>query len=536
MISFKQILRILLTCAAVTAVTACGGATTALPAPTARPLATSTPPEATGASTAEETILRVGLPFLSRSPASPRGGFGAIRWGVGETLFRLSADDLKPEPWLATGATQIDEKTWEITLREGVKFHNGASMDAAAVKASLERAIGESGAAKALLDIARIDVKDPLTVTIVTNAPSPIMPGLLTGTTTTIVDAAAAETMGDAFTERPVLTGPFKVEKFQQEKEMVVVRHDQYWGPSPSAHRVKFIYLPDGNSRVLALQSGDIDIADYIAPESVTVVKNSPKLVVRAAAPVSLEFMYLNHRREPWKDARVRQAIALSIDREGLVKAVMQGRGIVAAGPFPPAVLACPQLRKHTLDPAKAKQLMAQAGYRDEDGDGYLEKDGQPLAMTLLTYPQRPELTPMAETIQASLKTLGIKVNIRVTEGIDAALEQGDWDGGMYFNNMTVTGDPYRALLQFFSTGGSANFGGYSSPRVDELTRQVGQAAARPEREQLACAASQAIIDEVAVVPLLYPNFNYGVSSKVVGFDEPHPFWLYFVDSGTGKR
>jgi len=246
--------------------------------------------------------------------------------------------------------------------------------------------------------------------------------------------------------------------------------------------------------------------------------------------------MYLNHRREPWQDAKVRQAIAIAINREALVEAVLQGRATGANGPFPPAVLECDQLRGHTLDIAQAKQLLAEAGYQDTDGDGILEKDGQILTLDLLTYPQRPELTPMAETIQASLKTVGIKVSIRVTEGIDGALEQGDWDGGMYFNNMTVTGDPYRSLLQFFTTGGSANFGGYSSPQVDELTRQVGQATDRQAREQLACDASQAIIDEVAVVPLLYPNFNYGISNEVVGFDQPHPFWLYFIDSNIGKR
>ena len=508
---------------------ACGGS--AEPAAT-QPLQA----QATAIPKAEETILRVGTPFLSRSPATPRGGFGAIRFGIGETLFKLSKDELKAEPWLATGAQRQDDNTWEISIRQGVKFHNGVVMDAAAVKGSLERAITESGSAKALLDIAKMEVKDSLTLIIVTNEPSPILPGLLSGTTTTVVDAVAAAAMGDAFLEKPVMTGPFKVEKFQLDKELVVVRHGEYWGPSPQLDRVKFIILSDGNSRLLALQSGDIDIADYIPSESVTVVKSAPGLEVRSAAPVSLEFMYINHRREHLQDAKVRLAIALAINREALVEAVLQGRATPAIGTFPPAVLQCDQLRGHTLDIAKAKQLLAEAGYQDTDGNGILEKDGQILTLDLLTYPQRPELTPMAETIQASLKTVGIKVNIRVTEGIDGALEQGDWDGGMYFNNMTVTGDPYRSLLQFFTTGGSANFGGYSSPQVDELTRQVGQATDRQAREQLACTASQTIIDEVAVVPLLYPNFNYGISNEVVGFDDPHPFWLYFVDSQIGKR
>jgi peptide/nickel transport system substrate-binding protein len=454
---------------------------------------------------------------------------------VAETLFKLGKD-LKLEPWLATGARKLDEKTWEITLRQGVKFHNGAIMDATAVKASLERAIAKSPSARAVLDIARIEVKDPSTVMMVTNGPSPILPALLAELTVGIVDAVAAKAMGDAFTERPVLTGPFKAERFQLDKEFVVVRHNEYWGSPPLLDRVIFLYVPDNNSRVLALQSGDIDLAWYISPEGVATVKSDPKLTVRAGVPVALSFMYLNHRRGPWKDLRVRQAIALAVDREALVTGVVQGQGSVAVGPLPPIMMSCHELRGYPFDPAKARQLLAQAGYQDKDGDGYVEKEGQALTMTLLTSRQRAELVPMAEAIQASLKGIGIKVDVRLVENINTALQQGDWDGGMDLNNMVTTGDPHWALSQFFTTGGSAKRGGFSSPRVDELTRQVGEATDRQTREQLACTAAQAVVDELPVVPLLYPSWHYGVSRKVVGFDEPHPFFVYFMDNKIGKR
>jgi peptide/nickel transport system substrate-binding protein len=483
-----------------------------------------------------ERVLRVGLPFLfTNQPPDPAkgGGFELIETGLGETLFKLG-QDLRPEPWLAAGAEQLDEKTWEITLRQGVKFHNGVLVDAAAVKASLEWAITKSPTAKALLDIASIAVKEPLTLTIVTNNPSPVLPGMLTDPSSVILDAAAAGARGEEIPANPVLTGPFKWEQFRQDQELVVVRHPEYWGPPPQVERVIFLYIPDNNSRVLALQSGDIDIASYIAPESVPTVENTPDLAVVPAAPVALEFMYLNHRREPWQDVRVREAIALAINREALVNAIMQGLAAAATGPFPPAFLMCSQVQGHPFNPLKAKQLLAEAGYLDTDSDGFMERDGQPLTMTLLTYRQRPELPPMAEAIQGNLKTIGIKAEVQVVEQIDAALEGTNWDGGMYFNNMTTTGDPYWALSQFFATGGDANWGGYSSPRVDELTRQVGQATDRQVREQLACDASQTIVDEVAVVPLLYPNFNYGISRAVVGFDKPHPFFLYFMDHKIG--
>jgi len=512
--------------------TACGSAAT--PAPASTPATTI---EARGSSTSKEITLRVGLEFLFTQPPDPAkgGGMGLIKMGLGETLFK-QGKDLKTEPWLATEARQLDEKTWDITLRQGVKFHNGAIMDATAVKASLERAIAKSPTAKARLDIAQIGLKNPFTLTITTNNPSPILPGLLTDPSSVIVEATAAEALGDAFAERPVLTGPFKVERYQQDKELVAVRHVEHWGPQPSVDRAIFKYIPDNNSRVLALQSGDIDIASYIAPESVPTVKNAPNLAVVSAAPVALEFIMLNHQREPWKDLRVRLAISLAIDRAALVKAVMQGQGAPATGPFPPRMLPCNQIREHPFNPAKARQLLGEAGYQDKDGDGFVDKDGQTLTMTLLTYRQRPELVPMAEAVQGSLKSIGIKVTVRLVEQITAALQQGDWDGGMYFNNMITTGDPHWALSRFFVTGGEANHGGYSNSGVDETSRRVGQATDRQTREQLACTASQAIVDDVAVVPLLYPNFNYGISKRVTGFDEPHPFWQYLMHDKIGKQ
>jgi len=300
---------------------------------------------------------------------------------------------------------------------------------------------------------------------------------------------------------------------------------------------VVFSVLPDNTTRVLSLQSGDIDIAHYVAPESVATLNTSSNLAVATAPPVALAYMYINHRRGPWQDLRVRQAIAQAVDREALVRAVMQGQAIAATGPFPPSVLDCgSRVKGQPFNPGQARQLLAQAGYQDSSGDGYLDKDGQTLVMTLVTYRQRPELVPIAETIQASLKNICIKVEVRMVENINNALAQSDWDGGMYFNNMATTGDPYWGLSQFFVTGGPANRGGFSSAKVDALAQQVSQTSLRQTRQQLACEASQAVVDEVATVPLLYPNFNYGVSRQVTGFGSPHPFFLYFLDSTLGKR
>lgn len=519
-------------------VTACAGAASDVPVPTPVSDSSQQPSGATTikrtpSSPSEEVTLKVGTGFLSA--IAPPTRTTAVAMGLGETLFHLG-EGYRPVPWLATGAKNLDEKTWEISLRQGVKFHNGVEMDATAVKASLERAFQESASIKALLNTASIEVKDANTLTIVTNRPSPILPSLLTAGRTAIVEIGAAQSMGKAFNEKPVLTGPFKVERFQSGKELVAVRNDDYWGDRPLVDRLVVTHIADNNSLVLALQAGDIDIARGIPPHSVEPLEAHPDVVVRHPVQFQLNFMFLNTQSETMKDVRVRQAIAHAINRGALVKGVMLGQAIPAVGPFPPNFLSCDGLLGRAFEPPVARELLATAGYEDPNGDGLLKKNGQPLEITLLTYGQGGFLPPMAEAIQVMLKDIGMKVTIRTVERIDAVLEEGDWDASMFNNNMVHTGDPYGTLFSFADPSSYLNKSNYQNPRLDELLTQMYPLADREERRRAGCRASQEIIDDVPVVPILHQNYDYGVSKSVIGFDNPYPYFLYLIDSSIGKR
>jgi len=476
------------------------------------------------------------MAFLD-SPPDPAagGGFQSVRTGLAETLFRLN-HRLEPEGWLALSAERPQPLTWELALRPNVTFHDGAPMTAEAVKASLERALSKPSAPGALLDIARIQTKGAATLAIETNGPVPTLPGLLSDPSFAIVNAAAAAQQGEAFADRPVMTGPYKVVSFQSASELVVARHEQHWGGRPASPRVVFSYLPDASSRALALQAGDIDIADYVSPESVTTLQANGGLEVRAGESVSLVFLYLNQRREPWQDVRVRRAVASALGREALTKAALQGRGSPAQGMFPPSMLRCEGTPLTPPQVDRARQLLAESGFTETDSEGYLLRRGQPLTMTLLTYRQRPELPLVAEAAQASLKAIGVRVTVRMVESIGPALRQPDWDAATYFNNMATTGDPYWALWQFFSSGGSANAGGYANAKVDVQVQDLARLNDRAARLQAGCAAAQLAVEDVAVVPLMHPLYNYGVSKAVTGFDRPHPFFMYLMDGGVGRR
>jgi len=486
---------------------------------------------------AATNTLRIATPFLS-TPMDPiqGGSFYTVQWGFGETLLRLDAT-FQPVPWLAEQLTPLDETQWEIKLRAGVTFHDGAPMDATAVKASLERAVENNATAKQLLDAQAITVVDDLTLIITTNTPNLRMPGVLTEPTTVILNAAAALAQGDEqFGLKPIMTGPFAVVETVIGQSVKLRRYDRYWGGAAKLDAIEIVVLADADARMLALQSGEADIAADIRPESVTVAEADPNLNVVLASPVATIFMYINQHKPIWQDPKLRQVLAYATpDRNALVKTVLRDQGIPGLGPIPPTILACDNLQATPPDLEKAKQLLAEAGYVDSDGDGVVEKDGQPLALIAISYPQRASLTPTSEIIQANLQEIGIGMEIRSVENIDATLKEADWDIGMYFNNMAATGDPYGPLANFYTKDGAANRGGYLNAAVEAQIAELRDIPALDQRRAKACEISQALLDDTAIVPLFYPFYPYGVSTQVAGFTEAHPYFLYFLNNTISK-
>jgi len=144
----------------------------------------------------EERVLKVAMTFLDEPPDPYQAGWLAVPTGLAETLFKQDGN-LNIEPWLASKAVQVESTVWEITLRDGVKFHNGVSMDAEKVKGSLDLALLRRPGTRVLLDIDRIEVKDRLTLVIHTNSPNPVLPGLLTNQNTSIADPSTVPTSVD---------------------------------------------------------------------------------------------------------------------------------------------------------------------------------------------------------------------------------------------------------------------------------------------------------------------------------------------------
>ena len=542
------------------AIAACGGSTTATPTTsnTSSASDTSGASDASGASggagygssggygssdtsattstsndSDEERVLHVALTWLDEPPDPYQAGWLAVPTGLAETLFKQD-ESLNTAPWLATGAIQVEPTAWEISLREGVKFHNRVLMDAAKVKGSLDLALLRRPGTVLLLDLDRIEVKDPLTVVLHTNSPNPVLPGLLTNENTSIADPDTVPASKDESAEFAAMTGPYKLVSFTADQKMSVVAHTDYWQGTPALDRVEYVAFNQSDTRLIALQSGDVDVSVNLSPQGALVVGNDSSLEVRIAAPAGMLFMFVNHESPTMQDPVVRRAIAIAIDRQSMASGVADGHAIPAESIFPPGFISCQSTTEFSFDPEAARQLLADAGYQDEDGDGIVEKDGKALELVLQTYPEQPLLPPMLEAVQSMLNDIGVGAKVQIVEWTLSS--QGGYDLFGFSNDTTTTGDPGWALNRQFLTGGDENRGNFSNPGVDELIGQLSSASDKDERTRIACDALQAGNDEVALIPVMFPTRIFGISDVVDWTSGPQAARIYFIDHLIGLK
>ncbi len=488
----------------------------------------------------DRPTVNAGVIWLD-SPFDPvLGGWVASQSGMSENLFRLSPTNFRPEPWLATEATHVDPLTWEIKLRSGVRFHNGAAMDAEAVKASLERTIRLSEASADSLGIDAIVVNDEQTITITTLEPRPTLPGLLTTPGLAITDAAAADAAGEGnFLHAGALTGPYIPTEYIQKERLSSVANDDYWGGIPPLAGIEHVAIPDTNSRELALQAGDIDVAVNISPEGAQTIDAHPELQSRTAGFGTAAVMWwVNFERPAMADPLVRRAVSLAIDRESIAGLVAPaGSGSFAELLLPEALVSCPGVNAPAYDTAQARDLLAEAGYVDTDGDGFVDKNGQPLEIVIGGYPQRFQLPIMAEAAQAMLADVGIKAKVLITEW--SVVKESGWDLFGWYNNVVDTGDPILNISKFVgvsadaSGSGANNYGHFHSAELENIISSAADVSDPGQRQEIACRALDIVASETALLPVAHAYLVYGVNERVATF-EPHPTNLYFFDHRIG--
>jgi peptide/nickel transport system substrate-binding protein len=434
--------------------------------------------------------------------------------GLCDKLFDLN-EKLEIVPQLATGYEWADPVTLIIHLRQGVTFHNGEVLDAAAVKYTLERGLTLPGSFRRseISSIDHVEVVDPATVKIVLKSPSAPFLSQLTDRAGMILPPKATEAAGKDFSQAPVCSGPFKfVERVAQDR-IVLDRYPGYWDAA-SIHFDRVIYQPMPESSVLLanLRSGTVDLAERVLPTDVARVKADPRLRIvtsPALGYVGITFNLGNGDRAKTpigQDKLLRQAFDAAIDRQAVVDVVFSGmytpnaQAVSPASPYYIAAVPPPP-----RDLAKARALIKQSGVPTP-------------IMVRMNVPNTPDNAQAAEVIQAMAQEAGFDVKINLIEFASSlqAANRGDFEA--YLIGWSGRADPDGNMFSFLATGAGQNDGHYSNAVVDGALTAARNSVDPATRRADYTTVLHQLRDDLPLIYLFSPVNIVGMSAKLTGF------------------
>ncbi|PAF20570.1 ABC transporter substrate-binding protein [Terribacillus saccharophilus] len=430
-----------------------------------------------------------------------------LRAGLTETLVKLNEETLTIEPWLAESWEGTNEgKEWTIQLREDISFQNGQPMDAEAVKASLERSMKDNVAIQNALKIDSIEA-DGMTLHISNTQPFPEFVSELVNPNTSIIDVEAGD-----FVNNPIGTGPFKLDSFTPGSKLELVRNEDYWDETAKLDSVTFSFNEDANARSLALESGNADVVFRPEVESIETLEAKEGIKVESTETFRVHQMTMNLERESLKDVNVRKAVDALINRDEIVDSVLLGYAQSAKGPFPDSLPFAPTYSDRETGAEVAKEYLEKAGYSLQDGK--MQKDGEPLEFTLLTYSARADLPLIAQIFQSDAKKLGIDVELRQIEIPEEYMASNrDWDLATYSNLTAPRGDAGYYLNATYHPDGALNFSGANEPELTKIIDQLNVTVDMDKRSELAEEAANYVDENQINSFVLYPD-------TLVAYDE----------------
>lgn len=454
-------------------------------------------------------------------------GMFPLNANVYETLVTLSPT-YQIEPGLATKWEFKAPNTYRFTLRSGVKFHDGTALTAKDVKAVMDR-MATAGGGTVGVDEKSAVVVDDQTIDITPKRVN------LRALQQLVHPSWGIHKAGSDVVAKPVGTGPFKFVSYAKADRLVVEANPDYWGAKPTLKKVTWRFIPDPNTRVLALQAGEVQAVIELPRESAKTVATGD-LRVATSKVGAYEAIYVNIRgKAPYDlggDKAVREALAYAIDKQSVVTNVWQGNAEVSQTMIPPDILGASKsgVKGTNRDVAKAKKILDDAGWK-AGGDGIREKGGRKLVLTMIVGYPSPEIhKPMPEFAQAQLKEIGIDLKI-VTTPDTAAYEKrlaSGAEGDLWVEAGSQNdGNPcFLPDLLFASPvpGGdeeSNMYGNAFAPgaKFDDAIKQCRESTTVEDVQKAASGAMKLLIDdEFVVIPLAGTFRLYGLSSKVLDF------------------
>ena len=435
---------------------------------------------------------------------------------------------------MAESWSNIDNLTWEVKLRKGVTFHDGSPFTAEDVVFSLERApnVPNSTAsfAQSVANIERMEIVDDHTIRFTSKSPHPLFVESI-GTVYIVSKAAVEGKESDDFNSgsAAIGTGPYKFVSWSPGDRLTLQRNDDYWGEKPAYANVTMRFISNDAARVAALLSGAVDLIDLVPPADLPSLRGNAELKVYDTPTVRLIYLALNQQDDaphltdlagnalssnPFKDARVREAVSLMIDRQAIIDRLLYGAGEPAGQIVPQGVFGYnPDIGVPQANVDRAKALLTEAGYPDGFGVTIHSSNDR--------FSQDAEL---AQILGQFLARGGLKVNAVETLPYSVYSKDAGKNayGAFVFSYGNSTGESSRGLLSAIhsydkdGTGnGTLNRFRYSNPEFDEAVRAAAAIFDPAEREAALQSAAALAATDTPVVPLYFQALSWASKASV---------------------
>ena len=460
-----------------------------------------------------------------------------------ETLVILG-QGMQIHQGLATHWNQSADATEvTFTLRQGVTFHNGDPLDAAAVKAHFDRMKGDvSGSQTALIatNYQDTEVIDDYTVKLTFSAPVPDILIDLAAPGAAITNAAAVEALGDDAGRQPIGTGPFIFEEWVEGSHISLVRNpDWTWGAfsfygttGPArAERVVFRFIPDEQARTAALSTGEIHFLDLVPFQNIAPLEALDGITVEGfSLPGLPQVNYINPNISPTSDIRVRQAILHAVDQDAMVQAVFFGRAPRAYGPLSSDFAEYDPIVEtyYPYDPDLSVELLEEAGWALDD-DGIRRKGGETLRARII---ENRSWNPWVTLLQAQLGEIGFDAEVITLEGGGYFQQTGETQYELASMG-DVFGSPATLRRDFHSSSvgpGNINVGHIADSELDALLDAASTEVNLGKRAEILSEVQRYIMDQAYIVPIIELHFFTAFSNALSGFSvDGTGFYKYFA-------
>ena len=432
--------------------------------------------------------------------------------------------DLEPEAWAAESWTQEDGgRVLRFTLRKGILWEDGVELTAEDVAFTYRLVTDPATAspyADDFLQIKEFKVLDRYTFEVryeaffaraISTWMNPILPRhLLEG----------QNIRATSFSRRPVGAGPYRLKSWEPGSRIVLEASPTYFLGKPHIEQVVYRVIPDNATMFLETRAGRLDVMN-LSPEQYLRQTSGPQwereFVKYRYLGSAYVFLGFNMLHPFFQDKRVRRAVSCAINRDDIVKGVLLGQGVPAFGPYKPGTWAYhPSLKPTAQDLPRARALLKEAGFEDRDGDGILDRDGKPLAFTILTNQGNEQRILAATVIQSQLRAVGVGVRIRTVEWaafIHEFVNKGRFDAVML--GWTITQDPdiYAVWHSSQAHDGGLNFTRFVNEELDALLERARSIPDRDERARL-YRRIQELLDEEQPYCFLFVPYSLPIVQR----------------------